>query len=69
MLLIIDNQSKYIKQFRNDFLSDQDFDFLFFDHDEQIILPKGTKVKGVILSGGKGNPYKSRGNFRNSRRP
>ncbi len=57
MLLIIDNQSSFIKKFKRNFLAEQEFDFMFFDHNQPILLPPGTKVSGVILSGGKGNPY------------
>lgn len=57
MLLIIDNQSSYIKKFKRGFLAEQDFDYIFFDNNQPIALPKNTQVKGIILSGGKGNPY------------
>jgi GMP synthase (glutamine-hydrolysing) len=57
MLLIIDNQSAFIKKFKRQFLSEQDFDYVFFDHNQPITLSAKTKIKGVILSGGKGNPY------------
>lgn len=57
MLLIIDNQSNFIKQFKRSFLAEQDFDYVFFDHNQPLALPDWGKVKGVILSGGKGNPY------------
>lgn len=57
MLLIIDNQSAFIKKFKRQFLSEQDFDYVFFDHNQPITLSAKTKVKGIILSGGKGNPY------------
>lgn len=30
---------------------------MFFEHNEQLVLPKNKKVKGIILSGGRGNPY------------
>jgi len=57
MLLIIDNQSSFIKKFKRDFLSEQDFDYIFFDHNQPLNLSAKTKVKGIILSGGKGTPY------------
>lgn len=57
MLLIIDNQSAFIKKFKRQFLSEQDFDYVFFDHNQPITLSAKTQIKGIILSGGKGNPY------------
>ena len=57
MLLIIDNQSSFIKKFKRNFLAEQDFDYIFFDHNQPIVLSAKTKVDGIILSGGKGNPY------------
>jgi len=57
MLIIIDNQSSYIKKFKRNFLAEQDFDYIFFDHNQPIVLSEKAKVHGVILSGGKGNPY------------
>ncbi len=57
MLLIIDNQSNYLKSFKRNFLSEQDFEYLVFDHNQPLVLPKNAKVQGIILSGGKGNPY------------
>jgi len=58
MLLIIDNQSSFIKKFKRDFLSEQNFKYVFLDHNEPIPLSiKKEEVKGVILSGGKGTPY------------
>ena len=57
MLLIIDNQSSYIKSFKRQFLSEQNFDFIFFDHNQPITLSYKSEVKGIILSGGRGNPY------------
>lgn len=57
MLLIIDNQSSFIKKFKRNYLSEQDFDYIFFDHNQPIILSDKTEVNGVILSGGRGNPY------------
>jgi GMP synthase (glutamine-hydrolysing) len=57
MLLIIDNQSAFIKKFKRQFLSEQDFDYVFFDHNQPITLSAKTQIKGIILSGGRGNPY------------
>lgn len=57
MLLIIDNQSSFIKKFKRTFLSDQDIEFRFVDHNEQLILKPDEHVQGIILSGGKGSPY------------
>jgi GMP synthase (glutamine-hydrolysing) len=57
MLLVIDNQSAFVKKFKRQYLSEQDFDYVFFDHNQPITLSAKTQIKGVILSGGKGNPY------------
>ncbi len=57
MLLIIDNQSSFIKKFKRNFLAEQDFDYIFIDHNQPIILSQKSKVSAVILSGGRGNPY------------
>lgn len=57
MLLIIDNESAFIKRFRNEWLEDHDIEYRFFDHNQPLWLENPDKVKGVILSGGKGNPY------------
>jgi GMP synthase-like glutamine amidotransferase len=57
MLMIIDNQSAYLKKFKREFLSEQDFDYIFFDHNQPIVLSEKAKIEGIILSGGKGNPY------------
>ena len=57
MLLIIDNQSAFIKKFKRQYLSEQDFDYIFFDHNQPITLSAKTVIKGIMLSGGKGNPY------------
>lgn len=58
MLLIIDNQNAFIKKFRDHYLDKQNFDYIFFDHNQAIEIPAGAPVKGIILSGGRGNPYK-----------
>lgn len=57
MILIIDNQSSFIKKFKRQFLAEQDFDYVFFDHNQPITLSAKTEVTGIILSGGRGNPY------------
>lgn len=57
MLLIIDNQSLFIKQFRNNWLEDHDIPYRVFDHNQPLWLDHPEQVQGIILSGGKGNPY------------
>jgi GMP synthase (glutamine-hydrolysing) len=57
MLVIIDNQSSYIKRFKRNFLTEQGFEYRFFDHNEPLIIKPDEKVDGIILSGGKGSPY------------
>ena len=57
MILIVDNQSSFIKKFKRQFLSEQDFDYVFFDHNQPITLSVKSEVSGIILSGGRGNPY------------
>ncbi len=57
MLLIIDNQSAFIKKFKRQYLSEQDFDYVFFDHNQPITLSAKAEIKGIILSGGRGNPF------------
>lgn len=57
MLLIIDNQSSFIKKFKRDFLSEQNFKYVFFDHNQPMNFSLKEEVKGIILSGGKGTPY------------
>lgn len=57
MLLIIDNQSAFIKKFKRQYLAEQDFDYVFFDHNQPITLSSKAEIKGIILSGGKGNPF------------
>ena len=57
MLVIIDNQSSYIKKFKRNFLAEQDFDYIFFDHNQPIVLSAKSKVTGIMLSGGRGSPY------------
>jgi len=57
MLLIIDNQSSFIKRFKRNFLSEQNIEYRFIDHNEPLIIRPEEKVEGIILSGGKGSPY------------
>ncbi|MCF8224994.1 MAG: gamma-glutamyl-gamma-aminobutyrate hydrolase family protein [Bacteroidales bacterium] len=57
MLLIIDNQSAFIRKFKRQYLSEQNFDFVFFDHNQPITLSQKSEIKGIILSGGRGNPF------------
>jgi GMP synthase (glutamine-hydrolysing) len=57
MLLIIDNQSAFIKKFKRQYLAEQDFDYVFFDHNQPITLSAKAEIKGIILSGGRGNPF------------
>ncbi len=57
MLMIIDNQSSFIKTFKRNFLSEQDFDYIFFDHNQPIVLSSKAEIQGIILSGGRGSPY------------
>ena len=58
MLLIIDNQSTFIQRFKKNYLVYQDFPYMFIDHNQPLILPPNTQLNGIILTGGKGNPYK-----------
>jgi GMP synthase (glutamine-hydrolysing) len=57
MLLIIDNQSSFIKKFKRNFLSEQNIEYRFVDHNEPLVIKESETVDGIILSGGKGNPY------------
>jgi GMP synthase (glutamine-hydrolysing) len=57
MLLIIDNQSSFIKKFKRNFLSEQNIEYRFVDHNEPLVLKEEENVEGIILSGGKGSPY------------
>lgn len=59
MLLIVDNQNVFVKKFKRQFLSEQDFDYVFLDHKQSVALPDKSKIKGIILSGGKSNSYES----------
>lgn len=57
MIIIIDNRSAFIKKFKNSWLSDSDIPFRTFDHNEPLWIEDKSSIRGVILSGGKGNPY------------
>ncbi len=57
MILVIDNQSAFIKRFKRNYLNERDIPYIFFDHNEPINLPTGVSPSGIILSGGRGNPY------------
>ncbi|MCI5210864.1 MAG: hypothetical protein D3910_19235 [Candidatus Electrothrix sp. ATG2] len=57
MLLIIDNQSKYLRTFKRNFLDDLDIPHVIVEHNEQIDFRRLSSVQGLMLSGGKGNPY------------
>lgn len=57
MLLIIDNQSQYLRQFKRHYLDDRDIPHLIIEHNEQIDFQRLPTISGLIISGGKGNPY------------
>ena len=57
MLLIIDNQSKYINRFKHEYLDEQDVPFKVLDHNEPIDFARIENLSGLILSGGRGSPY------------
>ena len=57
MLLIIDNQSQYLRQFKRHYLDENDIPHLILDHNDQIDFDRLPEVKGLLISGGKGNPY------------
>ena len=42
MLLIIDNQSSFIKKFKRNFLSDQNIEYRFVDHNEPLVIKEDT---------------------------
>lgn len=46
-----------MKKFKNNWLSDSDIPFRCFDHNEPLWLEDKSVIKGLILSGGTGNPY------------
>jgi len=51
MLLIIDNESEYIKIYQK-YLDKQRINYIVIDHDRRIDMQKYKKAKGAILSGG-----------------
>jgi GMP synthase (glutamine-hydrolysing) len=57
MIMIIDNHSEFIKKFKRGFLCDHDYDHIVLDNNEPINFKEKDKIKGIILSGGRGNPY------------
>jgi GMP synthase (glutamine-hydrolysing) len=57
MLLIIDNQSQYLRKFKRHYLDDCDIPHLIIEHNEQIDFMRLPSIKGLMISGGKGNPY------------
>lgn len=57
MILIIDNQSQYLRKFKRNYLDEYDIPHLIVEHNEQIDFNKLDTVQGLIISGGKGNPY------------
>ncbi|MCU7830265.1 MAG: gamma-glutamyl-gamma-aminobutyrate hydrolase family protein [Candidatus Thiodiazotropha sp. (ex Myrtea sp. 'scaly one' KF741663)] len=57
MLLIIDNQSQYLRQFKRHYLDDLDIPHLIVEHNEHIDFSRLPEISGLIISGGKGNPY------------
>ena len=58
MLLIIDNQNVFIDLFQRDFLDMNGIEYVVIKHNQPIDLSLKKKIKGVILSGGRGNPFK-----------
>ena len=58
MLLVINNQNVFIDQFERDYLISKKIDYQFIDHNQPIDRSLKKKIKGIILSGGRGNPYK-----------
>jgi len=57
MLLIIDNQSQYLRKFKRNYLDDRDVPHLIVEHNEVIDWDHLPQITGLVLSGGKGNPY------------
>lgn len=57
MLLIIDNRSQYLRKFKHHYLDEHDISHLILDHNDQIDFGKLPEISGLIISGGKGNPY------------
>jgi len=56
MILIIDNQSLYIRVFEKKLIK-RAVPYKFYYHSEQIDFSLKDQVSGIILSGGAGNPY------------
>lgn len=57
MLLIIDNQSQYLRRFKRSYLDEYDVPHTIVEHNEQIDFQRLPDVRGLMISGGKGNPY------------
>lgn len=38
-------------------MAEQEFDYVVFDHNQPIVLSAKAEVSGLMLSGGRGNPY------------
>jgi GMP synthase (glutamine-hydrolysing) len=58
MLLIIDNQNAFIKKFEDQYLSKTKIPYHMLTHNQPVKLNKGEKITGIMLSGGRGNPFK-----------
>lgn len=58
MLLIIYNKHHYIKKFEKEYLRNSGISYQIVNHNESLNHIDKKSVKGIILSGGKGNPYK-----------
>ena len=57
MLLIIDNQSQYLRKFKRSYLDDRGIAHVIVEHNEVIDWDRLPPISGLMLSGGKGNPY------------
>jgi GMP synthase (glutamine-hydrolysing) len=57
MLLIIDNQSQFLRRFKRNYLDEFDVPHLIIEHNVQIDFQRLPTINGLMLSGGKGNPY------------
>jgi GMP synthase (glutamine-hydrolysing) len=57
MLLIIDNQSQYLRRFKRSYLDEFDVPHLIIEHNEQIDFQRLPTINGLMVSGGKGNPF------------
>ena len=57
MLLIIDNRSQYLRKFKHHYLDENEIPHLILDHNDQIDFGRLPEIKGLIISGGKGNPF------------